>query len=118
MQREDELLKDARKRELSALAKVQEANARFAEASRNRDDARKRVEREDDALKDARKRQVSALAKVDEANARYAEAARDKAREEDALKDYLARRPKRAREECSEDSAAPETKTRRKRASD
>ncbi len=118
-------VKDARKRLQAALVGVDQANARLAEASRNKDDARKRVERvrkqverEDDALKDASTRMEAAYAGVQEANARFAEAGRDKAREEDALKDYLASRSKRARVEESEDAAAPETKTKRKRASD
>ena len=77
------------------------------------------------AVKDARK-------KVAQAQAQLAEALKNKDRDEDALHDWLTKRAcariiaahtkpggllARA-EECSEDSAAPETKTKRKRASD
>ena len=79
-------------------------------------------------VKAARNEVQAKLAGLVEANAQLVEAIRNKEREEDALQDFLASRArredplkhyKRARaEESSGESAAPETKTKRKRASD
>ena len=79
-------------------------------------------------VKAARNEVQAKLAGLVEANAQLVEAIRNKEREEDALQDYLASRArredplkhyKRARaEESSRESAAPETKTKRKRASE
>ena len=79
-------------------------------------------------VKAARNEVQAKLAGLVEANAQLVEAIRNKEREEDALQDFLASRARKedplahyksARaEERSKDSAAPETKTKRKRASD
>ena len=101
-----------------------------AEAQKNLTEAIERVEEKERLhlrVKHAHQRVRAACARAKAAMDEVVEAQRDMYREEDALKDYLAscarvrtifNGTKRARaEDTAEDSAAPEPKTRRKRAS-